>query len=156
MNAKDRTLHINRVTNDLGLAAAAMLGVRYGAGDLPKARLDDIVDQLDALFGWTPVESDRARDHVAYYYGTEDETFRDLAYRLISIAQVYNGSDEHDSRIFMAGYKVFDMCESLYEHCVELAGKRELLPDGSFGDLADDLADPVYENTIASYRYFDR
>lgn len=146
--------HVNKITNDLGLAAAALLGVAYRtefSGDDKAVTMQ----ALDDLFGWSCRESDMARDHLFWDDGQEVKPSAEaLARQLVSISVTFSGTDEQMSMIFMAGFKLFDMCESLFEHCHELARGRELLPDGSFGDRL--MQDAVFGNSNASLRYWDR
>lgn len=146
--------HVNNVTNNLGLAAAALLGVAYRT-EFSDDDKDSIMQALDDLFSWTVRESDMARDHMFWDDGQEvKDSAIALARKLIKLAVTFNGTDEQMSMIFMAGFQVFDMCESLFEHCHELARCHELLPDGSFGER--EMQDAVFENSNASLRYWDR
>lgn len=142
---------IGRRINELGLAAAALIGIAFNER-FDGQRRKELMAPLDELFGWTVRESDVAHDWL-FEDGLSKEQVRDLAYRLIRIAQDYDGSDEHDSMIWMAGYQAFEI-ESLFDACLTLAGGRELKADGSFGER--EAYDPVYDNTSASLRYFGR
>lgn len=142
---------IGRRVNELGLAAAALLGIAFNER-FDGQRRKELMAPLDELFGWTVRESDMAHDWL-FHDGLSKEQIRDLAYRLIRLAQDYDGSDEHDSMIWMAGYDAFEI-ESLFDECLTLAGSQELKADGSFGER--EAYDPVYDNTSASLRYFGR
>lgn len=142
---------IGRRVNGLGLAAAALLGIAFNEHFDGQHR-KELMAPLDELFGWTPCESDVAHDWL-FYDGLSKQQIRDLAYRLIHLAQDYDGSDEHDSMIWMAGYDAFEI-ESLFDECIRLCRGRELKPDGSFGDV--ETYDPIFDSTISSYNYFGR
>lgn len=138
-----------RRIQELSLAACALFGiVRPGVkGPVLHAHQDVVMEQLDTLFGFTPAESDQARDRL--FEQTLNHSIPDhdrplierCATELTRIASVYRGSAEQDREIWAAGYDLFEI-DSLY--------------DASQPPEASGQYDPVFDNTMASHRYFDR
>lgn len=134
---------------ELSLAACALFGiVRPGiTGPIRHAHQDVVMEQLDTLFGFTPVESDRARDRL--FEQTLNHSIPDhdrplierCATELTRIASVYRGTEEQDREIWAAGFDLFEI-DSLWE--------------ASQPPEASDHYDPVYQTGGASHRYFDR
>lgn len=134
---------------ELSLAAFALFGiVRPGVtGPVLHAHQDVVMEQLDTLFGFTPIESDRARDRL--FEQTLNHSIPDhdrpiitrCAAELTRIASVYRGTEEQDREIWAAGFDLFEI-DSLY--------------DASLPPVSEARADPVFANTIASHRYFNR
>lgn len=107
---------------ELSLAACALFGiVRPGVtGPILHAHQDVVMEQLDTLFGFTPIESDRARDRL--FEQTLNHSIPDhdrpiitrCATELTRIASVYRGTEEQDREIWAAGFDLFEI-DSLYE-----------------------------------------
>ena len=112
----------NRRIEELALASAALFGlVRPGfAGPIPHDHQDIVMGHLDELFGFTPAESDQARDML--FEGTLNHSIAEhdrprilaCANELTRIAANYRGSDEQDREIWAAGYDLFEV-ESLWD-----------------------------------------
>lgn len=134
---------------ELSLAACALFGiVRPGVtGPVLHAHQDVVMEQLDTLFGFTPIESDRARDRL--FEQTLNHSIPDhdraiitrCATELTRIASVYRGTEEQDREIWAAGFDLFEI-DSLYE--------------ASLPPASEPRHDPVFDNTNASHRYFGR
>lgn len=111
-----------RRINELSLAACALYGiVRPGVtGPIHHDHQDVVMEQLDTLFGFTPIESDRARDRL--FEQTLNHSIPDhdrpiierCATELTRIASVYRGTEEQDREIWAAGFDLFEI-DSLYE-----------------------------------------
>lgn len=107
---------------ELSLAACALFGiVRPGVtGPVLHAHQDVVMEQLDTLFGFTPIESDRARDRL--FEQTLNHSIPDhdrplierCAVELTRIASVYRGTEEQDREIWAAGFDLFET-DSLWE-----------------------------------------
>lgn len=138
-----------RRIGELSLAAAALFGiVRPGiTGPIRHDHQDAVMAQLDTLFGFTPVESDQARDRL--FEQTLNHSIPEwdraaiarCATELTRIASVYRGTEEQDREIWAAGYDLFEI-ESLWE--ASQPPEREC------------RIDPVFAGGSASLRYFDR
>lgn len=134
---------------ELSLAACALFGiVRPGVkGPVLHAHQDVVMEQLNTLFGFTPVESDRARDRL--FEQTLNHSIPDhdrpiierCAVELTRIASVYRGTDEQDREIWAAGYDLLEI-DSLWE--------------ASQPPEAAERYDAVFDCTIASHSYFGR
>ena len=111
------------------------------------AQLEETLVNLDTLFGFTPVESDRARDRL--FEQTLNHSIPDhdrpiierCAVELTRIASVYCGTEERDREIWAAGYELFEI-DSLWE--------------ASQPPEAADRYDAVFDYTAASHHYFGR
>lgn len=107
---------------ELSLAACALFGiVRPGIkGPVLHSHQDVVMEQLDTLFGFTPVESDRARDRL--FEQTLNHSIPDhdrpiitrCATELTRIASVYRGTEEQDREIWAAGFDLFEI-DSLWD-----------------------------------------
>lgn len=134
---------------ELSLAACALSGlIRPGfTGPIPHDHQDVVMAHLDTLFGFSPVESDRARDRLFEQTLNHSIPEHDrqiiarCATELTRIASVYRGTEDQDREIWAAGFDLFEI-DALYE--------ASLPPEQPEHD------DPVFANTVASHRYFGR
>lgn len=107
---------------ELSLAACALFGiVRPGVtGPVLPAHQDVVMDQLDTLFGFTEIESDRARDRLFEQTLNHSIPEHDrpviirCATELTRIASVYRGTEEQDREIWAAGFDLLEI-DSLWE-----------------------------------------
>lgn len=140
--------HAKRI-EELTLAACALWGiVRPGfTGPIPHDHQDVVMQHLDTLFGLTPVESERARDRLFEQTLNHSIPEHDrpailrCATELTRIAANYNGSEEQAREIWAAGFDLLEI-DSLWDASQPPAPVRKY--------------DPVFDNTVASHRYFGR
>jgi len=138
--------HAHRI-EELSLAACALWSLARVSGPIPHDHQDVVMQHMGTLFGFTPVESDRARDRL--FEQTLNHSIPEwdraaitrCATELTRIAANYRGTEEQDREIWLAGFGLFET-DGLWE----AAQAPELPP----------RHDPVFGNTIASHRYFDR
>lgn len=113
---KEQRIHAQRV-EELNLASAALLGLVHVRGPVTHAHQDVVMGYLDTLFGFTPAESDQARDML--FEGTLNHSITDYdrpriekcARALSDIALGYCGDAKP---IWAAGFELFEI-ESLFE-----------------------------------------
>lgn len=139
----------DRRLNELALAAAALYGlVRPGfTGPIPHDHQALVMEHMDALFGFTSVESERASDML--FEATLNHAIADYdrprilacATELTRIAANYRGTEEQDREIWAAGFELFET-DSLWE-----ASQPPARPEPY---------DPVFDCTDASHRYWGR
>lgn len=147
MNAPSRITKIDarhgwRI-QELSLAACALFGiVRPGVkGPILHAHQDVVMEQLNTLFGFTPIESDRARDRL--FEQTLNHSIPDhdrpiierCATELTRIASVYRGTEEQDREIWAAGFDLFET-DSLWE-ASQPPERDPVYPRVTPGDVGD-------------------
>jgi hypothetical protein len=140
--------HARRIA-ELSLAACALSGlVRSGfTGPVDHDHQAIVMQHLDTLFGFTPVESAHASDRL--FEQTLNHSIPEwdranitqCATELTRIASVYRGTEDQDREIWLAGFNLFET-DSLWD----AAQPPETAP----------RFDPVFADTSASLRYFDR
>lgn len=144
LNARQRL--VERRREEIVLAACALSGICIHRGPITHAHQAIVMGHLDALFGFTPAESAQASDML--FEATLNHSIHDsdrpriekLANKLTIAAKDYDGSDCADRELWAAGYELFEV-DSLFD--------ASQPPE-------TDRYDPVFDNTAASLRYFDR
>lgn len=146
--AKIDRLNARRI-EELSLAAAALWGlVRPGfTGPIPHDHQAIVMGHMDALFGFTPAESQQASDML--FEGTLNHSIAEhdrprivaCATELTRIAANYRGTEEQDREIWAAGFELFEI-ESLYE--------------ASHPPETVERIDPVFQGGDASFQYWGR
>lgn len=105
---------------EISLAACALFGLIHHRGPVCHDHQALVMGHLDACFGFTPAESERASDML--FEATLNHSITDFdrprieacATELTRIASTYRGSEEQDREVYAAGYELFEI-ESLWE-----------------------------------------
>lgn len=105
---------------EISLAACALFGLIHHRGPVCHDHQAVVMEHLDTCFGFTPAESDQARDML--FEATLNHSIADFdrprieacATELTRIASTYRGSEEQDREVYAAGFELFEI-ESLYE-----------------------------------------